>query len=822
MAPSDFRQLPVTNFGWSLTILIVRPIILGVIPALSLIWLDQPAIFNAAFTLTVWGAKVQGVINPAEGVTSGLDEVKMSKWDEFWLQLGSYVATLFFLGWGWPIAVFVSKMVLVVIALLATIHLPLLIIGRCPDKIKHAYGTFLAIYQDYWRIAVSFTFNGIMDIWDYVDAVQWYVLPWGLRLAGQYIETKLWSQQGAYKYTAVDSSNGQIRLLRIHRQLIFVGHLRCSVEIAHLNNIPQYEALSYRWGFGSSASKLEYRTIFVDGKSLKVPKSAWELLHALSSLYGDRFVWIDAICINQEDITERAAQIPLMDQIYSKAHRTIVWPGDNFDSGMAARMLQRLFLANYQFDAEDEEYLSLFEDEVRRTGWGAMIMLFENPYFTRIWCVQEVALGRDTDIYHGNQYIPWDMFSETLITYMRPRRKSLLAWSTADSMGGVVRDSSVQGPSGIVVMDAIRQMQQKKAQESDLSIGYLLSYCAQFHATVAVDRIFGLNGLIEGFEKLIPNYTDVEPHLFFLAASVLGLKHSKQPFAALMYAGIGWESQSHQLPSWVVDWARPINHFSLWSPMVLDPYAAGQSTATHLPPGVITDPNSGLLFVTGFILDRITRQTTAVSRASPSDKNKTRWQRAIMRSQWCLDAEDLAVADSRLYPFSQQTRTEAFWRAVIADRIEVQGGRPAPHYLEGIYEVYREFCKARLTAPSDDVDSWNEHVRSRPEIQKLWPSTLQGRGRLHDYMSAIALSGDGRRFAVTKGGLMCLTPLESRVGDVIGIFHRAPIPFLLRRDWDTPTVCYKLVGECFVHGFMDRFDRIPNFTPPPSTVFKIS
>jgi hypothetical protein len=822
MAPSDFRQLPVTRFGWLSAIVIIRPVTLGMVPAMSLIWFDQSTMFNAAFTLTVLGAKVQGVINPAEDVTSLLEEVEISKWDSLWLQIGSYFATLFLLGWGWPYTVFMSKILLFMITLYAVIHLPLLVIDRCPERVRYAYGTFLGICQEYWVTALSFIFNTTMDTWDYVDAVRWYLLPWGLRLAGQFLEARVLRQRGAYKYAEVDSSSGQIRLLRIHRQLFFVGHLRCSVEIAQLDNVLQYEALSYRWGFGSSGSKLQYRTIYVDGKSLEVPKSAWELLHALSSLYGDRLVWIDAICINQKDVTEKAAQIPLMDQIYSKAQRTIVWPGDNFDSGMAARMLHRLFLADYQFDAEDEEFLSLFEDEVGRIGWRAIITLFENPYFSRIWCVQEVALGKHTDIFHGNHFIPWDMFSQTLITYMRPRRKNLLARSTTDSMGGFVTDSSVQGPSGIIVMDAIRQMQQKKAQNSDLSIGFLLSYCAQFHATVAVDRIFGLNGLIQGSDKLIPEYTDVAPSVFFLAASVLGLKHASQPFAALIYAGTGWGSQPSQVPSWVVDWARPVNHYSLWSPMLLDPYAAGQSTATHLSPKVSIDPSNGLLYITGFILDKITVQTFAVSRAQPSEKIKTRWQRAIMRSQWCLDAEDIACADSTLYPFSEQIRTEAFWRAVIADRIEVQDGRPAPRYLEEIYVVYRELCAARLAAPSNGIDSWNEHIRSRPNTQKLWPATLQGRGQLHDYMSAIASASDGRRFAVTKGGLMCLTPFESKIGDVVGIFDGSPTPFLLRRDWDASTVCYKFVGECFVHGFMDRFDKIPNFSPPPSMVFRIS
>lgn len=38
-------------------------------------------------------------------------------------------------------------------------------------------------------------------------------------------------------------------------------------------------------------------------------------------------LWIDAICINQHDLAEKARQIPLMTRIYSTAARVLVWLG---------------------------------------------------------------------------------------------------------------------------------------------------------------------------------------------------------------------------------------------------------------------------------------------------------------------------------------------------------------------------------------------------------------------------------------------------------------------------------------------------------------
>ncbi|KAF2264374.1 hypothetical protein CC78DRAFT_409023, partial [Lojkania enalia] len=194
-------------------------------------------------------------------------------------------------------------------------------------------------------------------------------------------------------YEKIDSSKGQIRLLRIQKQHLFWGHLRCSIEIARPENASQCEALSYRWKFGSDGADIKFRRIFIDDETMEIPQSAWELLHARSSLYTERLVWLDAVCIDQKNTSEKAGQIPLMGQIYTKATQVIVWPGDRFDSGMASTMVLRLFVTNYQFEAEEEEFRSILEHETGRMGWKAMVNLFENPYFTRIWCVQEVALG---------------------------------------------------------------------------------------------------------------------------------------------------------------------------------------------------------------------------------------------------------------------------------------------------------------------------------------------------------------------------------------------------------------------------------------------
>jgi hypothetical protein len=750
-------------------------------------------------------------------VTHDANDPKLSKWADLQLQIVSFLATLFLLGPAWPWLVLGFKTILVLVVWKIIVRTFSRLINVCPPWIQTAYARSVALYSVCYQILLNSALRGSFNAWDYIDAVRWYIIPWGLRLVGEYVEELFKTKRGDYIYTDVNSERGEIRLLRIHKQYLFWGHIRCSMESFPLYKVPEYEALSYRWGFGSEGPKIEYRVILIDGKALQVPKSSWELLHARSSMYEDRLVWIDAICINQKDIAERVGQIPLMDKIYTKSHRTIVWPGDRFDSGMASRMLLRLYVTNHVFQAKDEEFLLFFEYEIVRPAWRAMIALFENPYFTRIWCVQEVALGKQTEIFHGNKYIPWDVFTETLVSYMRPRRRALLAWSTKDASDQTLWPRSIEGPSGVLVMDLIRKQHQSDDLEH-LHIGSLLAHCAQFQATVVKDRIFSVNGLLSETDKITPSYTVNDAEIFF-AASVLALKHPTQPFSTLIYAGIGWAPQESDLPSWAINSTRPYNHFTLASAWNNDINTPDQSTATHMPPELSIDKDRRLLHIKGFTLDTIWNQSSAVTRSSAEDMTKTRFQRVLLRSQWYLDATKLSEERFETYPYTRQSRQEAFWRTVLTDRLTTH--QPAPQHLGQTHTWYHKLCAARLSIPFEDSTAWHKHLLSTPELTALWPTTLEDRGRLADFSSMVAAVTDGRRFAVTEGGLMCLTPSDSMAGDVIAIFHGAPTPFLLRKDEQENGELYKLVGECWVYGFMNRFDDVSGFKAPISRDFTI-
>lgn len=87
---------------------------------------------------------------------------------------------------------------------------------------------------------------------------------------------------------------------------------------------PQYEALSYTWG-----GQTPTRPIICNDRILLITENAFSSIRRLRRRFEPRKLWIDAICINQALTTEKATQVAMMAEIYSKAHRVIIWLGED-------------------------------------------------------------------------------------------------------------------------------------------------------------------------------------------------------------------------------------------------------------------------------------------------------------------------------------------------------------------------------------------------------------------------------------------------------------------------------------------------------------
>lgn len=160
-----------------------------------------------------------------------------------------------------------------------------------------------------------------------------------------------------FPYTPLDRTTGEIRLVRLHMPIVANddNEIICDLITTPLPQSPSYEALSYTWG-----SPENKRTIKLNGKPFQVTQNLFGALKHLRQRtvilhnkprtfpHTERMLWIDAICINQDDLDERNFQVRLMWHIYSVAGQVMVWLGEEGDDSDVAMEMIRLLDKNYE------------------------------------------------------------------------------------------------------------------------------------------------------------------------------------------------------------------------------------------------------------------------------------------------------------------------------------------------------------------------------------------------------------------------------------------------------------------------------------------
>jgi len=177
-----------------------------------------------------------------------------------------------------------------------------------------------------------------------------------------------------YHYQPLQNATNT-RLLYLQPASHYDDELVCGLtHISLESDTPHYEALSYVWnnsseswtlayGWGPPAVKYAFypptegehaplRPDLVDRKSqnpggyikcddqqVHIGQELYDALRRLRLTDRARALWIDALCINQQDISERNAQVTHMSQIYGQADHVVIWVGENFQGGSAIQGL---------------------------------------------------------------------------------------------------------------------------------------------------------------------------------------------------------------------------------------------------------------------------------------------------------------------------------------------------------------------------------------------------------------------------------------------------------------------------------------------------
>jgi len=150
--------------------------------------------------------------------------------------------------------------------------------------------------------------------------------------------TKSTSSNEPFRYRSLDKVAKEIRIIVLHPAHSQSAEIQCDIWHTRLGRRCNYIALSYTWG-----DPEHKHTILVNSRKFEVTTNLRDALCYLRNAERPSIFWIDAICINQDDIDERNQQVQIMRDIYSGAECVYAWIGcaDSF-SPVAYNLIQNL------------------------------------------------------------------------------------------------------------------------------------------------------------------------------------------------------------------------------------------------------------------------------------------------------------------------------------------------------------------------------------------------------------------------------------------------------------------------------------------------
>jgi hypothetical protein len=166
----------------------------------------------------------------------------------------------------------------------------------------------------------------------------------------------------------------QIRLLRIQSSNQD-GGLSLNLVVCERENAPPYKAISYTWGDDENP-----RPLSVNGRIFYVTANCYYALWQTQIHFPSCLVWIDSICIKQDDLREKELQVPRMDRIYGNASQVLACVGAHSND---SRRLARFSRTKSKTLGEEASHqgsgIKEASDHTLEPWWSRL------PFWLRIW-----------------------------------------------------------------------------------------------------------------------------------------------------------------------------------------------------------------------------------------------------------------------------------------------------------------------------------------------------------------------------------------------------------------------------------------------------
>ena len=252
-----------------------------------------------------------------------------------------------------------------------------------------------------------------------------------------------------------------------------------------------FDALSYTWGDLS-----DIFTFTCNDQELQIHSNLKEALPYLAKRQSSLPIWIDAICINQLDDAEKLAQIRMMHSIYSRASQVWVWLGCVPDGGKEAiTLLPRIAQVGKELEDWNMEQFPRPTPESKNlpslssSVWSSLYQLIYNPWFFRLWAMQEAALAKCIRVLYGSNEIDWKVLEEAVEFGTR------LGHYLLDSNRQKPRTGNVSNYNVFLIREMVQDPSRHVPWQNHL-LRTLLLTLKSHQCSSPYDRVFGVLGFV--------------------------------------------------------------------------------------------------------------------------------------------------------------------------------------------------------------------------------------------------------------------------------------------------------------------------------------
>lgn len=590
----------------------------------------------------------------------------------------------------------------------------------------------------------------------------------------------------------------EIRLIHLEYSAHQSAQLRLHLTEWDMDNAPPFEALSYVWGSADTKVPVD-----CNNAPFSVTQNLVEALVARRNLMQNdthqKPLWIDAVCINQADFTERAQQVQLMGEIFGKADT--VWislGGEDHIHRAALPLIQLIYeachdlaiqdrveiadlavragqgdaLSRVSVEMIDEAAAASLDIETPGEAWASLARLFARPYFERRWCVQEVVLAQNAWILSPN--IPF----QTLGTVAQ--------WCHAHN---ITSDYFFFGPKA---MNSTLCMVMAGGVQSSDSFVTVLDDFRLFRTTDPRDSVYALLGLLEKIDPDSPMKKDIVVDYesksladVFTDVARADIRHTLT-LQVLSYAApdlypddrhdTGPGSPNGGVPTWAPRWDKPPKTGYMISPVPEKVWTISGEPENYIE----AERQSGYtLTVIGMQYDTVEAVFDPVSSGYDNVLGNFNLVTDILGrlTEATLEAGVRSLA-----------LTMTAGRNIHNDVVQDLGTDEQNQFFSDFLAWITELRHSQAHSQPDHLE---------PDLPQL-AGCDAARGYAHRYFAHASRQCEGRRLFLLASGSIGLGPELMHDTDAVVLLHRGQVPYVLRRVGDV----WRFVGDCWVEDIM--------------------